>query len=322
VQVSSVYLTRRLPNDVMARLNDAVHLSFYPNEDAPVPRTRLLREVKGVDGILSMLTDPIDAEVMDAAGPQLRVIANLAVGYDNIDVAEARRRGIRVTNTPDVLTETTADLTFALLMAATRRLPQAERSLRAGNWHAWSLMAYTGRDVYGRCLGIVGMGRIGSAVAKRALGFGMRVIYHNRTRRPDVERQYGVAYREFRPLLQEADFVVVLAPLTEETRHLFGDEEFACMKPTAVFVNTARGPIVDEAALVRALRDGRIYAAGLDVYEQEPLPSDHPLLELDNVVLLPHIGSATIDTRLGMAHLAVDNLLAVLRGEEPPCAVV
>ncbi|MCL6632390.1 MAG: D-glycerate dehydrogenase [Alicyclobacillus herbarius] len=317
----SVYVTRRLPEEVLTRLATAVRLSFYPNEDVPVPKSELLARVQGVDGILSLLTDKIDAEVMDAAGPQLKVIANLAVGYDNIDIGEAERRGIYVTNTPDVLTETTADLTFALLMAAARRLSDAERSLRQGKWRAWSLMAYTGVDVFGKCLGIVGMGRIGEAVARRAQGFGMRILYTNRHRRPHAEEAYGATYCSFEELLAQADFVVALAPLTPETRGMFNRDAFRRMKPNAVFVNTARGPIVDEAALVEALTNRQIFAAGLDVFQEEPLSLDHPLMQLDNVVLLPHIGSASIDTRLAMAHLAVDNLLAVLNGQPPKTPV-
>ncbi|WP_067931881.1 2-hydroxyacid dehydrogenase [Alicyclobacillus kakegawensis] len=318
----TVYVTRRLPDEVMKRLQSSVHVSFYPNDAEPVPRARLLADVAGADGIISMLTDRVDAEVMDAAGPQLRVIANLAVGYDNIDVAEAERRGVVVTNTPDVLTETTADLTFALMMAAARQLPSAERSLRAGQWRAWSLLSYTGVDVYGKCLGIVGMGRIGEALARRAAGFGMHILYFNRHRRPQAEQASGAAFCPFDELLATADFVVALAPLTAETRGMFDRRAFGLMKRTAVFVNTARGPIVDEEALVEALRRRQIFAAGLDVYAEEPLPPEHPLLELDNVVLLPHIGSASVETRLAMAHLAVDNILAVLGGHAPPTPVV
>ncbi|GGI98623.1 D-glycerate dehydrogenase [Alicyclobacillus cellulosilyticus] len=317
-----VYVTRKLPEAALSILRTAADVTVYPEEDEPVPRARLLADVAGTDAIVSLLTDRMDAEVMDAAGPNLKVIANVAVGYDNIDVAAAAARGITVTNTPGVLTETTADLAFALLLAAARRLTEAERYLRAGRWRTWSPMLLTGQDVYGATLGIVGMGRIGEAVAKRASGFDMRILYTSRSRHPEAETRYGCVYRPLDALLAEADFVVVLTPLTPETRGLIGRRELALMKQSAVLVNVARGPVVDETALVEALASRRIFAAGLDVYHQEPLPMDHPLLQLDNAVLLPHIGSASIRTRTRMAEMAAADVVAVLRGEEPAHPVV
>lgn len=317
-----IYVTRRLQDVVMDELMQQADITFHPEADRPVPREDLLRGVQGVDGILSMLTERIDREVFDAAGPQLKVVANMAVGYDNIDVEEARRRGVKVTNTPDVLTETTADLTFALLMAAARRLTEAERFLREGRWQTWSPTLLAGQDVYGATLGIVGMGRIGQAVARRAQGFAMRVLYHNRSRSVQTEQALGCEYKPLDELLREADFVVVLTPLTPETRGLIGRRELSLMKPSAVLVNAARGPVVDEAALVEALQNRTIWSAGLDVYEREPIAPDHPLLALDNVVLLPHIGSASIRTRLEMARMAARSAVAGALGEEPPNRVV
>lgn len=317
-----VYITRKLPDHLLARMASATDMTYFAAFEQPVPRAELLQQVQGMDGILSTLTDRIDAELLDAAGPQLKVVANLAVGYDNVDVHAARARGICVTNTPEVLTETTADLTFALMLATARRLPESERVLRAGAWGAWHLMFQTGQDVYGATLGIIGMGRIGEAVARRARGFEMNVLYHNRHRRPDVEASLGCIYQSLDDLLCRSDFVVVLAPLAPDTRGLIGARELALMKPSAILVNTARGPVVDEQALVAALSEGRIWGAGLDVYEVEPLPSHHPLRTLDNVVLLPHIGSGSIRTRLFMAERAVDNLLAGVSGQEPPHRVV
>jgi glyoxylate reductase len=249
------------------------------------------------------------------------VISNMAVGYNNIDVAEATRRNILVTNTPDVLTETTADLTFALLMATARRITEAERFLRDGKWKIWSPMLLTGQDVYGATLGIIGLGRIGSAVARRARGFDMRVLYHSTRRNEQAERDLGVQYAGLDELLSESDFVVIMTPLTPQTRNLIGARELALMKPTAVLVNTARGGVVDERALYDALKDGKIWAAGLDVFEQEPVPTDHPLLSFPNVTALPHIGSASIRTRIRMAELAAENLLDGLAGRVPKCLV-
>jgi glyoxylate reductase len=244
----------------------------------------------------------------------------MAVGYDNIDVGAAKERGIVVTNTPGVLDETTADVAFMLMLAAARRLGEGERLLRAGKWEWWGPKQLRGLDVWGKKLGILGLGRIGQAVARRARGFGMEILYHNRSRKEDAEKELGALYLELQDLLSESDFISIHTPLTDETRHLIGAEELERMKPGAVLVNTARGPVVDEAALSEALENERIFAAGLDVYEEEP--KVHPkLLELENVVLAPHIGSASIETRDKMATLAAENLRAVLRGEQPKTPV-
>jgi glyoxylate reductase len=312
-------LTRSLDEEVVRWLSDRVDLTVY-EEDGPIPRERLLQEVRGKAGLLPLLTDRVDAEVLEAAGPGLRVVANYAVGYDNVDVEECTRRGIVVTNTPDVLTAATADLTWSLILAASRRIAEGDRWIRAGRPWAWAPGFMLGHEVTGRTLGVVGFGRIGQAVAARAGAFDMPVHYASRTRRPDAERAVGAEHRDLEALLEEADVVSIHCALTEETRHLIGNEEMKRMKDTAVLVNTARGPIVDEAALAEALEGGEIFAAGLDVYEEEP--AVHPeLLGLENVVLAPHLGSATIETRRGMGMLAAENLVAVLRGERPATPV-
>ena len=288
--------------------------------ERPPERGELLEAVRGMDGVLSTATEKIDGEVLDAAGDGLKVVANMAVGYDNIDVGAARERGVVVTNTPGVLDETTADVAFMLMLAAARRLGEGERLLRAGKWEWWGPKQLRGLDVWGKKLGILGLGRIGQAVARRAKGFGMEILYHNRSRKEDAEKELGARYRELRDLLSESDFISIHTPLTDETRHLIGEEELEGMKPGAVLVNTSRGAVVDENALADALDNGRIFAAGLDVYEEEPRV--HPkLLELENVVLAPHIGSASAETRDKMATLAAENLRAVLQGEQPKTPV-
>ncbi|MCL6452251.1 MAG: D-glycerate dehydrogenase [Alicyclobacillus sp.] len=312
-----VLVTRRIDPALLSPLHDVADVEVFEQADDPISQAELLVRCRGVDGLLTMLTDRIDEAVFAAAGPQLRCVANAAVGYDNVDVAAAAARGVQVTHTPGVLTETTADLVFALMLAAARRVVEADRWLRRGQWHAWAPMLMTGQDVYGQTLGIVGLGRIGEAVARRAAGFGMRVVYHNRHRRPDAEASLGVRYLPFHDLLAQSDFVVVLVPATGQTQALFSTDAFSRMKPTAVFVNAARGSVVDETALVHALQRGQIFAAGLDVYQQEPLPSDHPLLALENVVLLPHIGSASVATRRRMVATAVADLKRALTGERP-----
>jgi len=315
--VTRVFVTRPIAESALAKLRGAAEVDLWAEPEVPPSRAELLARVPQAEGLLCLLTDPIDEEVMSAA-PGLRVISNYAVGYDNIDVAAATRRGVMVCNTPGVLTETTADLAWALLMAAARRVPEGERYLRAGKWRSWSPELLLGHDIHGRVLGIVGLGRIGQAVAKRARGFGMRVLYHNPEPKPEAERELGVKYADLDTLLRESDFVSLHTPLNEKTRHLIGERELGMMKPTAVLVNTARGAVVDTKALVAALKGRRIFAAGLDVYETEPLPADDELLACDNVVLLPHVGSATVATRERMAHMAVENLIAGLKGERPP----
>jgi glyoxylate reductase len=312
-----ILVTREVPEAGLHLLDGFDVTVLY---ERPPERGELLEAVRGASGILSTATEKVDGEVMDAAGDGLKVVANMAVGYDNIDVGAAKERGVVVTNTPGVLDETTADVAFMLMLAAARRLGEGERLLRAGKWEWWGPKQLRGLDVWGKKLGIVGLGRIGGAVARRAKGFGMEILYHNRSRKEDAEKELGARYLELQELLVESDFVSIHTPLTDETRHLIGAKELERMKSGAVLVNTSRGPVVDEGALADALENGRIFAAGLDVYEEEP--NVHPkLLELENVVLAPHIGSASTETRDKMATLAAENLAAVLRGEQPKTPV-
>ncbi|MBC8162053.1 MAG: D-glycerate dehydrogenase [Roseiflexaceae bacterium] len=310
-----VYITRRLPQPALELVAAACDVAVW-DQDEPVPRDVLLAAARSADGLLTMLSDRIDGELLDAA-PGLKVVANMAVGYDNVDLAELRRRGVILTNTPDVLTATTADMAWTLMLAAARRLVEGHKLIEAGGWQSWSPGFMTGHDVSGATLGVVGAGRIGGAVLRRGRGFDMALRYHNRSRSPELEQQTGAQFLPLDALLAEADFVVVAAPLTAQTRGLFGAREFALMKPTAVFVNVARGPIVQEAALYQALRAGRPWAAGLDVFEREPIGADHPLLGLPNLVAAPHLGSATVSTRLKMATTAARNLVAVVTGGAP-----
>jgi glyoxylate reductase len=312
---SRIFVTWPMESEARAILERAGAVETSPTEQE-LPLAELTGRVAGCDAIVPMGSHPIPGTVI-AAAPRLRVIALAAVGYNLIDVAAATRRGVLVTNAPGVLTETTADLAWALMLAVARRLPEGDRFVRAGRWSGvyWSLMM--GADVHGATLGVVGLGRIGRAVARRAQGFDMRVLYHKRTRDPEAEAGLGVQYRTLAELLREADFVVLTVPLTAETRHLIGAPELAMMKPTAFLVNVARGPVVDEGALVEALRAGRLAGAGLDVFEEEP--KIHPgLLGLENVALTPHIGSASRATRLKMATLAAENCVAALEGRRPP----
>ncbi len=292
------------------------------SKDEVIPRDELLRRVKGADAVLSLLTERIDAEFIEAAGPQLKVVANLAVGFDNFVVPELTKRGVIGTNTPDVLTDTTADLAFALLMATSRMLPQAEKYVKDGHWHTWEPLGFMGQDVHHATLGLLGMGRIGAAMARRGAGFEMKVIYYDAYRRQDLEQQYGYEYRNsIEEVIRESDFVSVHTPLTEETRHLMNAERLAMMKKTAILINSARGPIVDPDALYDALKNGTIWAAGLDVTEPEPVPSDHKLLTLENCLIVPHIASASINTRNNMSELAADNIINVLEGRAPKTPV-
>jgi glyoxylate reductase len=311
-----VYITRKIPVEVLNKIREICEVRMWEEEDIPVPREILEREVAEVDGLYCLLTESIDEDLLNKAN-HLRVVSNMAVGYNNIDVAAATKRGIMVTNTPGVLTETTADLTFTLLMATARRLVESSDYLRSGNWKTWSPMQLTGQDVYGATLGIIGMGRIGEALVKRAKGFDMKVLYHNRSRKPEAEKELGLEYTDMETLLRESDFVCVLTPFTPETINMMDREQLSIMKKTSILINTARGGIVNEEALYDALKNGTIWAAGLDVFEHEPISLDHPLLTLPNVVTLPHIGSASIKTRLKMANLAADNLLQALNGEVP-----
>ncbi|MEK5056928.1 2-hydroxyacid dehydrogenase [Paenibacillus shunpengii] len=311
-----IFITRKIPSSALDKLALICEVDLWDEEEIPVPRDVLEQKVKDVEGLLCLLTEAIDQPLLEKAH-RLKVVSNMAVGYNNIDVAEASSRAIMVTNTPGVLTETTADLTFALLMATSRRVVEASQYLRKGEWKTWSPMQLTGQDIYGATMGIIGMGRIGQALAKRAKGFDMRVLYFNRSRKLDAEQENGIEYAELDALLTQSDFVCLMTPLSDETYHLIGKRELELMKSTAVLINTARGGIVDEEALYDALTQGEIWAAGLDVFEQEPIRMDHPLLKLPNVVTLPHIGSASIRTRTLMAELAADNLIRGLLGQRP-----
>ncbi|MGH3146492.1 MAG: 2-hydroxyacid dehydrogenase [Rubrobacter sp.] len=312
-----VLVTREIPD---AGLRPLEGFEVTVLSEAPPDRGDLLEAARDAVGVLSTVTEKIDGEFMDAAGEGLKVVANMAVGYDNVSVEAANERGIVVTNTPGVLDETTADVAFMLLLAAARRLGESERVLRAGRWEWWGPKLFMGPDVWGKKLGIVGLGRIGQAVARRGRGFGMEILYHNRSRNEEAEEELQARYLDLDGLLETADFVTVHTPLSDETHHFIGAEELEKMKPEAVLVNTSRGPVVDEAALADALAEGRIFSAGLDVYEEEPKVNPK-LLGLENVVLAPHIGSGSIETRDKMASLAAENLVAVLRGGEPKTPV-
>jgi glyoxylate reductase len=309
----SVLVSNVLPKEALDLIPKDISVD-YNSTDTPLPKSQLLTRLKGKDGLICHIVSAIDEEVL-AATPTLKVVANVAVGYNNIDVAAARRRGVVVTNTPDVLTETTADFAWALLMATARRVVEADRFARSGQWQRWQWDLLWGADVHGKTLGVLGFGRIGRAVARRASGFDMRVLYHDAIRpEPTVERELRATYAEPETILREADFVTLHTPLLPETRHLISERTLRLMKRTAILVNAARGPIVDEAALVRALKEGWIAGAGIDVFEDEP--RIHPgLPPLPNVVLAPHIASASRDTRIAMATLAVRNCLAVLDGQ-------
>lgn len=316
---SAVLVARNVFPEVVERLR--AHFEVDSNPADEILGDRLAARLAGKQGAFITGSERIDAAVLDA-NPQLRAVCNMAVGYNNIDIAACTARGVLVTNTPDVLTETTADFGFALMMAAARRITESERFLRAGRWNRWAYDMLTGPDVHGATLGILGMGRIGQAVARRgALGFGMRVIYHNRSRLdPAVEQRFGARYVSKQDLLRESDHLVIVVPYSAESHHAVGAAELALMKPTATLTNIARGGVVDDAALAQALRDQKIAAAGLDVFEGEP--SVHPdLLTVPNVVLTPHIASASVATRRAMAMLAADNLIAALTGGRPPTPV-
>jgi glyoxylate reductase len=313
-----VFVSRRIPEDGLRPIEADCEATIWPDE-LPPPRDALLDAVAGCDGILTLLTDQVDDELLDAAGPQLRVVSNYAVGFDNIDVPACTRRGIPVGNTPGVLTDTTADLAFALLMAAARRLPEGDRYVRLGQWRTWGPMLLLGTDVHGGTLGIVGFGRIGQALARRASGFGMTILYHDVNRLPDeVSLPLGATFVELDELFARSDFVSLHVNLTPETRHMINADSLGRMKSSAVLVNTSRGPVVDQPALYEALRDGVIAAAALDVTDPEPIPADDPLLSLDNCLVVPHIASASRATRSEMAQMAAANLLAGVRGERLP----
>lgn len=309
-----VFVTREIFSDALEDIRLVADLDLWTDE-LPPPRSELLNRAVGVDGILCLLTDKIDREFMDAAGSQLKVISQIAVGFDNIDVPEATKRGIPVGNTPDVLTQTTADAAWALMLSSARRIGESERAARAGRWRTWHPLHYLGQDVYGATLGIVGMGRIGFQVAKRSIGFDMKVIYHDVVRQDRYESELDMEYVDMDTLLARSDFVSLHTVLNESTRHLIDARALSKMKPSAVLVNAARGSIVDPKALYEALRSRQISAAGLDVTEPEPISADDPLLTLENCVIVPHIASASVSTRREMSRIAAANLLNGIAGE-------
>ncbi len=311
-----VYVTRILPKEAMDRINSFCDAKTWDGP-LPPPREVLEENVANIDGLLSLLTDKIDAALMDKA-PKLKVISNYAVGFDNIDIPAATKRGIIVGNTPGVLTETTADLAFTLLMAAGRRIVEGDKEVRAGKWKTWGPMTLLGQDIHGATLGIIGLGRIGAAIAQRAKGFGMKILYYDIIRNEKAEKELGIQYTDLNNLLSQSDFITIHTNLTKETHHLIGAKQFDLMKRTGILVNTSRGPIVDNMALYEALHNKKIAYAALDVTEPEPLPADHPLLTLDNVIVVPHIASASVASRTKMGLMAADNLIAGLKGEMPP----
>jgi glyoxylate reductase len=313
-----VLVTRLIPEAGLRLLHEQAFVDVWDGA-LPPPRDELLRRVAGVHGLLALLTDRVDDELLDAAGPQLKVVSNFAVGYDNIDVSACARRGIPVGNTPGVLTEATADLAFTLLLAVARRIPEADAYVRDDRWMTWGPLLLLGRDVSGATLGIVGFGRIGREVARRARGFGMRVLYHDSTRAPaEVETELGAESVDLDTLLVESDFVSLHVSLNDETRHLIDAAALARMKPGSVLINTSRGPVVDQDALTDALRSGHLWGAGLDVTDPEPMRGDHPLAMMPNCLVVPHVASATERTRDRMAEKAARNVLAGLRGEPLP----
>jgi glyoxylate reductase len=309
-----VFVSREIFPEALRAIEDETDAELWRDE-LPPPRDVLLDKVRGVDGLLCLLTDGVDAELMDVAGPQLKVVSQIAVGFDNIDIPEATRRGIAVGNTPDVLTQTTADAAFTLMLASARKVVEAWRAVQEGRWRTWHPLHFLGQDIYGATLGIVGMGRIGFEVARRGRGFDMEVLYSDIVRREDLEALLPMTYVDMDSLLERSDFVSLHTVLDDSTYHLIGEAELAKMKPTSVLVNAARGPIVDPRALYEALRDGGIAAAGLDVTEPEPIPVDDPLLTLDNCLVVPHIASASVSTRSEMSRIAAQNLINGVKGE-------
>ncbi|PUA19666.1 D-glycerate dehydrogenase [Glaciimonas sp. PCH181] len=312
---SNVYITRMIPQETIDALRQFHDVEVNPYDRA-LTRDELLQQVRGRDAVITLLTDKVDGEVLDAAGPQCKIFANYAVGFNNFDLKAATQRGVIMTNTPGVLDDATATHAWALLLATARRISESERYVRAGQWHGWAPMAFIGQDVDHKTLGIAGLGRIGSKFARKAAAFDMKVIYTNAVREPEFERQYGATFVDKATLLRESDFLSLHLPLLPDTHHYIGAKELASMKPTAVLINAARGPLIDEQALVAALRNKVIWGAGLDVFEEEPNIAAG-LAELDNVVIVPHIASATIQTRLAMGKIATDNVISVLKGEPP-----
>lgn len=312
-----VFVTRRIPESGIKILKEAGLEVEVSDFDGVLPRQQLLEKVKGVDAILSLLTDKVDGELMEAAGPQLKVIANYAVGYDNINLADAASRKIIITNTPDVLTESVAEHAIALIFALAHRIVESDQYMRDGKYLGWAPMLFLGNDLIGKTLGLVGLGRIGAAVARRLHdGFEMKIMYYDAKRNEELEKKYDLQFADLDTLLKESDFVSIHVPMTPETKHLINAEKLKMMKKTSYLINTSRGPIIDENALVDALRNGTIRSAALDVYEQEPKMADG-LAQLANTVLTPHTASATEETRSAMSELAAKNIMAVLSGEAP-----
>ena len=316
-----VLVTRRIPEPGLKILESAGLEVDLWEFDSPIPREELIKRIKGKDALLSQLVDKIDSEVINAGLPTLKVVSNYAVGYDNIDIEYCRDKGIIVTNTPGVLTEATAELALALIFAVMRRVVEADNFLRAGNWKGWSPTLLLGFDIHGKTLGVIGAGRIGQSLAIKAYHLGMNILYYSRTPKPELEAKTNAKKVDLPTLLKNSDVVSIHTPLTKETYHLIGEREISMMKSTAILINTARGPVVDEQALIKALQERKIWGAGLDVFEQEPyVPQD--LIRLNNVVLLPHLGSATLETRSNMAKLAAENIVLALKGQEPKARVV
>jgi D-3-phosphoglycerate dehydrogenase len=315
----TVYVARMIPQETIDELRKHFEVLVNP-EDRALTKAELKEKAKGCDAIVSLITDTIDGELLDAVGPQCKIVANYAVGINNFDVAAATKRGVVLTNTPGVLDDATATHTFALLLATARRIVEADRYVRAGKWKGWSPMFFIGMDVDRKTLGIAGLGRIGTNVARKARGFDMKILYSGPHRNPQAEKEVGAMYVDKETLLRESDFLTLHVPLTPETRHYIGEKELKLMKKTAILINASRGPVVDEKALLKALQEKQIWAAGLDVFENEPeiVPG---LLELDNVVVVPHIASATTETRINMGKIALNNIVKVLNGQPPETCV-
>ena len=312
-----IFVTRELPKRGLDIIKERFNAEVW-SDYAPPPKKLIIEKVAKVDALATLLSDKIDAEVFDVA-PNLKIVSQLAVGFDNIDVKEATKRGIYVTNTPGILTDTTADYAWALLMAAARRVAEADKYVRDKKWKVgWHPAMLQGRDIFGATLGIIGLGRIGAAIAKRAKGFNMKILYYDVVRRPEVEEELGIMFRELMAILKEADFITINVPLLKSTHHLINEEKLKQMKKTAILINNARGPVIDEKALYKALKEGWIAGAGLDVFEQEPTPANNPLLTLDNIVVAPHISSSSFETRSKMAEMVAENLVSFLEGKTPP----
>jgi glyoxylate reductase len=316
---ASVYVTRMIPEENIEELRKYFDVEVN-QEDRALSKAELKQKLKGKDAVISLLTDSIDGEVLDAAGSQLKIVANYAVGFNNFDLTAATERSVILTNTPGVLDESTATLTFTLLLSMARRIPEANKFLREGKWQGWAPMFFIGLDVDRKTLGVAGLGRIGKNVARKAKGFDMKIIYTDICRNEEFEQQVGATFVDKETLLKESDFLTLHVPLMPETHHYIGEAELKMMKKTAVLINASRGPVVDEAALVKALKEKEIWGAGLDVFEDEPKIAPG-LSDLDNVVIVPHIASATMDTRLKMGAIAVGNIIKVLNGQQPDTCV-